>query len=344
MNFRSPQPKQIQYLSIEPVPKDTHRPLWSVMVPTYNGTKYLEQTLRSVLDQALDPEQMQIEVVDDCSTEDGLETLVKELGQGRVSFYRNSQNVGLVNNWNVCIQRACGYWVHILHQDDVVFPGFYRSLEKGIQSKPSIGAAFCRHLRIDEDSHWKSLSNLEQKEAGVLEQWIEKLAICQRVEFPSMIVKRSTYEELGGFCPDVHYAADWEMWKRIAINYSVWFEPQVLACYRQHSASETSRLVKSGLDIVDTRKAIQLTEECLPSSIAHDLSNQAREHLALRTLGKAWWMFSEGELAASMTHIREALNCSSSFKTIFSLLSLFGAFGKHILLNGRLGTRVRGNN
>src|SRR5215470_11545792 len=69
-----------------PVPDGTTRPLWSVMIPTYNCAKYLRETLTSVLAQDPGAEQMQIDVVDDCSTEDDPEAVVRELGS-RVVFH-----------------------------------------------------------------------------------------------------------------------------------------------------------------------------------------------------------------------------------------------------------------
>jgi len=46
-------PKHIECPKIEPVTEGLHRPRWSVMIPTYNRTKYLSQTLTSVLEQDL---------------------------------------------------------------------------------------------------------------------------------------------------------------------------------------------------------------------------------------------------------------------------------------------------
>ncbi len=56
--------------TIAPVPQDTPRPLLSVMIPTYNCAGYLRETLASVLSQDPGPEIMQIEVIDDRSTQD----------------------------------------------------------------------------------------------------------------------------------------------------------------------------------------------------------------------------------------------------------------------------------
>src|SRR5689334_10657510 len=105
--------------NIAPLPNGVHRPFWSVMIPTYNSGEYLRETLESVLSQDLGEDDMQIEVIDGCSTEDDPEKITKELGQGRVAFYRLAKNQGPAHTFNVCIERSCGSWVHILHGDDI---------------------------------------------------------------------------------------------------------------------------------------------------------------------------------------------------------------------------------
>lgn len=62
------------------------RPTWSVVIPTYNCADFLRITLKGVLDQDPGPDEMQIEVVDDVSTKDDPEGVVRELGKGRVSL------------------------------------------------------------------------------------------------------------------------------------------------------------------------------------------------------------------------------------------------------------------
>src|SRR5437867_9825370 len=95
--------------TIRTLPADDSRPFWSVMIPTYNPrADYLEQTLRSVLEQDPGPEQMQIEVIDDGSTDDLAAQTVRRVGGGRVSFHAEPQNLGLANAWNRCIERARG--------------------------------------------------------------------------------------------------------------------------------------------------------------------------------------------------------------------------------------------
>src|SRR6266480_1705183 len=91
------------------------RPYWSVMIPTYSPrAEYLEETLKSVLQQAPGPDQMQIEVIDDCSMDNTASEVTRRIGAGRVTFHAEPQNLGLANAWNQCIERARGHWVHIL--------------------------------------------------------------------------------------------------------------------------------------------------------------------------------------------------------------------------------------
>ena len=84
--------------TIPGIEKTTSRPLWSVMIPTYNCANYLRETLASVLEQDPGPDVMQIEVIDDHSTKDDPKAVVEELGQGRVRFYQQSQNVGYLRS------------------------------------------------------------------------------------------------------------------------------------------------------------------------------------------------------------------------------------------------------
>ena len=225
------------------------RPFWSVMIPTYNPrSNFLEETLTSVLQQDPGPDQMQIEVVDDGSNDDTASEVTRRVGAGRVMFHHESENQGLANSWNRCVERARGDWVHILHQDDIVLPGFYDLLRKGAEESHAV-AIFCRHAIANSNGHWLQLSELHRESAGQLDDWHAKITAQQLIQCAAIAVRRTVYEQLGGFLPQLHYVPDWEMWQRIASQFPVCFEPSILACYRLHSNSATSRLR------LDTRSA-----------------------------------------------------------------------------------------
>ena len=137
--------QQSKYRSaIQPIPGGEARPLWSVMIPTYNCANYLRKTLTSVLAQDPGAELMHIEVVDDHSADDNPAAVVAELGEHRVGFYQQPVNVGVPGNFDTCLQRSRGHMVHILHGDDFVLKGFYNKMQQAFTQQPGLGAAFCR--------------------------------------------------------------------------------------------------------------------------------------------------------------------------------------------------------
>jgi hypothetical protein len=298
---------------IGPVAEGEERPMWSVMIPTYHCAAYLEKTLASVLAQDPGPEVMQIEVVDDCSTEDDPAAVVAKVGRGRVGFYRQPVNVGHVANFNTCLQRARGQLVHLLHGDDMVRPGFYSRLGVAFCERPEIGAAFCRYISMDERGHWQTIWPLEQAESGIVENWLEKIAAGQRLQPPAMVVRRAVYEQLGGFDRRIRsYGEDWEMWVRIAAHYPVWYEVEPLALYRVRTASLTHGSMRMGENVQQLRRVIEIYQEYVPPETAGQVAREALESSALAALRRARRLIHAGEFRTPLVQMREALRCSRS--------------------------------
>ena len=222
------------------------------MIPAYNPpAEYLREALLGVLEQAPAADRMQIEVVDDHSPKVDVAALVHEIAGDRVMVSKTPTNLGLAGCWNACIARARGEWVHIFHQDDLVLPGFYRRFEALFAANPGIAAAFSRHFLSDSDGHIIAISELETREAGIPKEFSRKLAEWQRMQCAAVVVKRSTYEGLGGYRHDLPYVLDWEMWCRIAASGAWGYVPQPGAAYRTHQGSETGRLAKLGKTLED---------------------------------------------------------------------------------------------
>ena len=308
----SPHTATSTYPAIGPVPAHVERPFWSIMIPTYNCAGYLRETLRSVLAAIPADRAAQIEVIDDCSTRDDPAAAVAECGDARVRFLRQASNVGPQANFTTCIQRAHGEWVHILHGDDLVAPGFYDRLETGLRSHPDAVAAFCRTINIDAGGRRIDLSELETEHPGMHPDLIGRLGICNVIMFPSMVVKRDTYQRVGGFHPALFHAADWDMWKRVALAGPVWYEPAPLAMYRLHAQSDTSALMRSGANIADARAAIEVARRYLPVPIREDLTKKARLYHARYALELAEEMLTRRSWRSAAAQIREAFRCSSS--------------------------------
>ena len=275
-------------------------PFWSVMIPVYSPAPgQLEQTLESVLCQDCSVEAMQIEIVDDCSPDVNVQELVRAVAGDRVRFSRTTRNMGLAGCWNTCIERARGEWVHILHQDDYVLPGFYSEIESIAESHPEIGLIAVRSFYVDDEGVIDALTprvkDLEEGGRSVAE-----LFYLNQIECPGVAVRRGAYLKHGEFRFDLCYTLDWEMWTRIIGLEGGLVSPKVLACYRMASGNATSRLARTGEALIDIarlhRLFAQRYKDFNPGSanrklcdlalkqawIFHDLNDREGEQASLR--------------------------------------------------------------
>jgi len=288
------------------------RPRFSVMLPAYEPDGKLALALRSVLEQAPPPDAMQIAVVDDGSRKGLVREIVAHAdAAGRVEVVEHSSRLGLCGNWNRAIGMARGELVHLLHQDDYVLPGFYDRMDQAFRKAPAIGMAFCRSRIVDAaDRPLRTASRL-QWTTGVLANWLPRIAERQRIQTPSVVVGRHTYETVGGYRPDLQLALDWEMWVRIAAAFPVWYEPRPLAAYRRHPDNETSRLKASGAAWPDVARAIQINAELLPAEIrASTLAASVRWYVAsaMRTAERQIRNGGFAGAAVTLGHVPAMLN------------------------------------
>ena len=237
--------------AIDALPESADRPRFSVMIPTFNCAEYLRVCLASVLEQDPGPGRMQIEVIDDCSTLDDPESVVRELAGDRVSFRRQPQNVGAVGNFNTCIERSAGELVHILHGDDVVLPGFYAAIDQLALDVPDAGFYATRVHAIDEGGcrSWMSESLAAYTRAASTD--LRAFACGTPIQFVGTVVRRAAYEAVGGFRPGLAHVADWDMWMRLVVSTGLACIDEPLAEYRQFAASDTSRLKRTATNLLD---------------------------------------------------------------------------------------------
>lgn len=307
---------------IPALPNNLDRPLWSVMIPAYNCSKFLQDAMESVLQQDLGPNKMQIEVVDDCSTDADVEKLVKEIGNGRIGYFRQEANVGSLRNFETCIKRAKGYYVHLLHGDDRVRDGFYKELGDLYEKYPQAGAAFCAFNIIKENGESIGVSDKQSDKPCILENWLRRLTEEPRLQYVCMVVKREVYEKLGGFYL-AFYGEDWEMWTRIAKHYEVAYTPKPLADYRIHFNSITARSFLTGANVRDIAKVIQKNISHLPAEEQRKAELKAKRYYAYDAVGKtiSLWYRSKNKNAAKV-QMKEALNLYSDINLRMNVISL----------------------
>jgi glycosyltransferase involved in cell wall biosynthesis len=299
---------------------DIDRPLWSVIIPTYNCANYLKETLKSVLAQDPGEASMEIIVVDDHSTKDDPEAVVKEYGQGRVQFIRQEKNVGKVKNYEAGLRASRGTYIHQLHGDDCVYDDFYSEMETLFNANPNAGAAFCRTNYIDSKSRVTGVTGMIQDNEGIVPDMLEKLYTQQYIQTPSMVVKREVYETIACFDRRLNCMEDWEMWIRIANYYPIAASNKVLAAYRSHLNNATNSTFKDGTALKTHQLICSLVDGYIEPNIKKNFSKIRNQKQA------AFWLLSyknskhELSLKQKWRFVSVVLKLDFSLKNCYRLL------------------------
>ncbi len=198
---------------------------------------------RSVLAQDPGPEVMQIEVVDDCSTD----RPPRGCG-GRRSAAAGSASTaspatsGSPRNFTACLQRSRGQLVHVLHGDDLVYPGFYATVGSILADHPEVGGVVIGAEDIDETGDGHGTNEILCDPAGRAGATSTRRSSSgtrsgRRPSWPGAGVRAGR-----GFHDGLRFCADWDMWKRLATRYHPGVRTAVLVGYRVHGRSDTAKL------------------------------------------------------------------------------------------------------
>jgi glycosyltransferase involved in cell wall biosynthesis len=312
-----------EYPVIAPLPPGISRPLWSVMIPTYNSTKYLVQTLESILAQDPGAEHMQIEVVDNCSTQDDPATVVREIGKGRVLFFRQNENVGLTENFNTCIQRSTGHYVHILHSDDWVASDFYSSFQKFDQVLSDTSLLVCPSTYVDENGSYLYTEAPITTTSGQAKTFTELQATRNRIQAPGVIVARWVYETIGGFNTHLSHCIDWEMWFRASLLGETIALTNSKSFYRIHSESDSSKLVLTGKNITEAMETVDILFEMLPANKHAELLPVKYSWITEYAILNSRNFYSCCQWDTSLIHAMLAWKISPRLFTLKNLLKVF---------------------
>ena len=220
----------------------TYKPIVSVNICMYNGSGYIDETLRSVLAQTL--QDFEIVVVDDGSTDGSPEFIEHHHPDPRITVVRQQHQTLRIAR-SVALAHSRGEYIAFLDSDDLWAPTKLERQVAVARSSPDAGLIFCDCELIDAAGRtigrFSDQFDFRSIDLRGGRGYLELLRRGNFLGSPTPFAPAAALRALGGFNQSYQYVNDYDMWLRLARRYSVRFIDAPLAKYRIHETQFTQR-------------------------------------------------------------------------------------------------------
>lgn len=205
-------------------------PKVSVIMPVYNGEKYLKESIESILNQTFSD--FEFIIIDDCSTDRSLK-IIEEYNDSRIKLIRNEKNIGTTRSLNFGIGVAVGKYIARMDCDDVSMPERFEKQVLFLQKNRDIGVCGSWVETIGDvvGEVWKYPVSSEEIKAYLL------FASC--IVHPSVMIRKESLGSLR-YDDDFTNAQDYELWTRMTDSTIMSNFPEVLLKYRVNKKSQSN--------------------------------------------------------------------------------------------------------
>jgi glycosyltransferase involved in cell wall biosynthesis len=282
------------------------KPLVSVFIPTYDGARFIGETLQSVLGQTY--ENLELIVVDDRSQDDTADVVAGyAASDARVRLLRKDVREGPCRARNDALSRTRGSLLCWLDQDDLWMPTKVQEQVRLMSERPDVGLVYTYFDAFDSQS--RELIDWPDGRRDIEGDVLAPLFIIgcfigsittmfrrQAVSGPKVRVRER----------DFSFGDDFYLWLTIALNWQVACIPRPLAAYRRHATNESARLTAESNVALRLARLLQEFVEEYPQA-ADRLGRSERMGLARHTLLAARFESTQGHRRRAAQLILRAL-------------------------------------
>jgi glycosyltransferase involved in cell wall biosynthesis len=208
-------------------------PKITVVMPVYNGEKYLDTAIKSILNQKFT--NFEFVIVDDASTDNSVE-IINSYQDQRIKLIKNNVNLGIPTTRNKCLQESSGEYVAVLDCDDYAYPSRLAEQLEFMENNPDFGMVGSWVELIDEND---DLTGEVWNEDEPSQKIPCRLLFHNYFAHSAVLLRRSALDtvKINGeiYRKDYPNAQDYDLWVRISKKFKVWNIPKVLIKYRVHS-------------------------------------------------------------------------------------------------------------
>ncbi|USD38670.1 glycosyltransferase family 2 protein [Ferrimonas sp. SCSIO 43195] len=210
----------------------------TVIIPVYNGEKYVEETIVSVLNQDFSGE-LQILIVDDSSTDSSREIVERVAKKSNaIKIISRKKNLGLMASNQDALKSVCSEYVLFLGQDDLLPKDHVRLLIEDFSN--DIVAVWCNSVIIDSKGNSKNTALSDWKQ--IIKSPFNNQLICLNnfISSPGMICKTSVMKDCGGWNSNYRNFGEWSLWIRMLSLGKFRYSLKSKALYRRHEDNLSS--------------------------------------------------------------------------------------------------------
>ena len=282
---------KIDELIVEDNLMHSYLPLISIVMATYNGSLYLAEQMDSIVAQSYP--NVEIIVVDDCSTDNTIEILkCFQLKYSNIKIVINDTNLGYVKNFEKGCSLATGEYIALCDQDDYWHPEKLSKMQAAIGDYPLI---YCDSVLCNETLTPIGENISDRVSCRNFDNCLQQAIFC-RIYGHATLIKKSFLEKALPFLAVIPH--DWWLSYVATFYGGVKYLPEPLASYRQHSAnifgaagskskkiSKANKAIKNKLELEKIRIRIKAFYNFCPDELL-------KEKMILRKLAKSYESFS----------------------------------------------------
>jgi glycosyltransferase involved in cell wall biosynthesis len=218
-------------------------PKISVITPSYNQGKFIERTIRSVIDQAYP--NLEYFVIDGGSTDETVSIIKKY--ESKIAYWISEKDKGQADAINKGLQKCTGEIIGWLNSDDMYDKNTLAMVAENFEAlkKPFLLSANFRSVDENENVLWEAKRGHNQaylknySAFNLLQCW--KNTLPQ----PSTFWTKDVTQKIGVLNADLHFAMDLEYWLRCIENkIPIYFSGEIYSSFRRHSSAKSSLQIK----------------------------------------------------------------------------------------------------
>jgi glycosyltransferase involved in cell wall biosynthesis len=266
----------------------------SVIIPVYNGDRYITQTIDSVLNQTY--QDFEIIVIDDGSKDNSRQTLERYGDRIRYVYQENS---GVAEARNHGFQLAQGEFIAFLDQDDVLLENKLALQLQAFEEDPDVEIVHSGWRLVDsEGNFWSDIKPWKDAPELDLAGWLMRMPVL----FSAMMFRRSALEKVGKFDARYKQACDVDLVQRLILRggKTVWVK-QITVLYRQHESNDSLNTITQAIESWKVREQF-FDQPNLPEA-ARKVERDCR-YYTLVWIG--WRLYHTGRLAEMATYLEQA--------------------------------------